>query len=90
MKYVARPVIVDAFRITQIHIKESSILIFLEDGNEKELDHSMFARYIPEIGDYLVTTEDGYQYLNPALVFENKYQIAWTIGEDNVKKNENE
>ena len=33
----------------------------------------MTARYQPKIGDYLVRAEDGYEYLNPANVFERKY-----------------
>lgn len=33
----------------------------------------MLARYVPEVGDYLVTQEDGYEYFNPKEVFERKY-----------------
>jgi hypothetical protein len=33
----------------------------------------MLARYVPEVGDYLVTQEDGYEYFNPKDVFERKY-----------------
>jgi hypothetical protein len=73
MKYVANPVIVDAFKITEIHTTEKGLIILLEDGNGRELDPSMTARYIPKIGDYLVRAEDGYEYLNPKEVFERKY-----------------
>jgi hypothetical protein len=34
----------------------------------------MLARLVPEVGDYLVTQEDGYEYFNPKYVFERKYR----------------
>ncbi len=33
----------------------------------------MIARMTPQVGDYLVIQEDGYEYLNPKEVFERKY-----------------
>ncbi len=33
----------------------------------------MTARYTPVEGDYVVTQEDGYTYINPRDVFERKY-----------------
>ena len=36
----------------------------------------MIARYVPKTGDYLVTQEDGYIYVNPREVFERKYSQA--------------
>jgi hypothetical protein len=46
----------------------------LEDETHFVLIGSMSARYTPAIGDYLVTQEDGYQYVNPKAVFERKYR----------------
>jgi len=73
MKYVANPVVVDAFKITEVHAVGANTVIVLENENGRELDASMTARYIPKIGDYLVRAEDGYEYLNPKEVFERKY-----------------
>ena len=34
----------------------------------------MLARYIPEVGDYLVTQEDGFDHFMPKIFFEQKYR----------------
>ena len=75
MKYVANPVIVDAFKITEILQKMSSsvLVLKLENGNEVVADSDMTARYTPVGGDYWVIQSDGYEYINPAHVFERKY-----------------
>ena len=73
MQYFANPVVVDAFKIVNILYGVTNIIIFLEDGQKKELEPFMFARHNLQLGDYLVRAEDGYEYLNPAHVFERKY-----------------
>jgi hypothetical protein len=48
----------------------------LEDGTELRLriNSPELARHIAVAGDYVVTQEDGYMYLNPKDVFERKYR----------------
>jgi hypothetical protein len=48
---------------------------FVEADTDKwcSFTDPMLARYVPEVGDYLVTQEDGYEYFNPKDVFERKY-----------------
>lgn len=40
-----------------------------------EVPPVMFARREPEVGDYLVTYEDGYQSISPKAVFEDGYKL---------------
>jgi hypothetical protein len=77
MKYQARPVIVDAFRILNVRaLCAPSLVLFLEDGKTVHTTPEQTARYTPVAGDYWVTQSDGYTYLNPAAVFERKYKPA--------------
>lgn len=74
--HVANPVRVEAHRIAKIlgmGKASSSMFVELEDGSDVELTLDMLARYVPKVGDYLVTQEDGYKYVNPREVFERKY-----------------
>jgi hypothetical protein len=75
MKYAAKPVIVDAFRIVSVGQRDSAgnLDVTLDDGREMRADAAMLARMQPLVGDYWVIQEDGYMYLNPAAVFERKY-----------------
>src|SRR5690349_10833968 len=77
-KYIANPVVVDAWVITRVGEKDSyhgRRLQFL--GREPFYAHAaMLARIKVQPGDYLVKTEDGYLYLNPGDVFEKKYRLA--------------
>jgi hypothetical protein len=76
MKYQENPVIVEAYRIVSTHhkiISNELVCIELENGKVVYPSHEMLARITPQIGDYLVIQEDGYQYLNPKDVFERKY-----------------
>lgn len=87
--HIARPVPVNAARILEVtDITERregygqscpDLMLRLEDGREFKADSSMTSRCVPVPGDYLVTQENGYQYLNPKAVFEGKYA---PIGED--------
>jgi hypothetical protein len=81
--HVANPVHVHAARILKISdvtrrdpgCGQSSpdLVLLLDDGREFSAGAGMTARHIPQLGDYLVTQEDGYTYLNPAAVFDRKY-----------------
>jgi hypothetical protein len=39
-----------------------------------ECDAAMNARMYPKVGDYVVVQPDGYTYLNPKHVFEEKFE----------------
>lgn len=80
MKYIANPVIVEAFRIVAIDpmkmTTESDHAVMpleLEGGRRYNATREQLARIIPKVGDYVVTQSDGYAYLNPKDVFERKY-----------------
>lgn len=75
MKYYAQPVIVDADVIISIGMTkdDGSLELNLREGGEVVATPGMVARYIPKEGDYYVTQEDGYIYINPKSVFERKY-----------------
>lgn len=49
-------------------------LLQLNDGTTYVADTAMTARHFPTQGDYLVIGDDGYPYLNPADVFERKFE----------------
>ena len=79
----ANPVSVNATRILEVTdvtdrrpgYGQSSpdLMLRLEDGRNYKANMSMTSRLVPVAGDYLVTQEDGYEYLNPKDVFERKY-----------------
>jgi hypothetical protein len=74
MKYKANPVIVDAYKIVSINLDQHNIMYFCLDGKDDFIPtKSMLARITPQVGDYLVIQEDGYEYLNPKDVFQRKY-----------------
>lgn len=79
MKYIARPIEVDAFVIEQVGDPDPALM----GGRELKLaetvgpwiaTHAMLARIEPKPGDYWVVQPDGYNYLNPKAVFESKYR----------------
>lgn len=88
MKYVAKPVAVDARRITQVMpaLPSGHIGLKVEDAASLDLEGfvlatpEMLARMTPAVGDYVVTQEDGYVYLNPKDVFERKYAPSEETG----------
>ncbi|QKW95338.1 hypothetical protein [Ralstonia phage RPZH6] len=59
--YIANPVRVRAARIVEVN----GALLTLEGGGIFRADEGMTARYTPVPGDYLVTQEGGYVYVNP-------------------------
>lgn len=70
----ANPVLVKASKIVGIGINTTApINAALEDGTNIILTEEMIARFLPDVGDYVVTQEDGYVYVNPKAVFERKY-----------------
>jgi hypothetical protein len=75
--HTANPVRVHAASILEVSEAGSgNLMLRLSDGRNYEADTSMTVRYCPVVGDYLVTQEDGYEYLNPKAVFERKYAPA--------------
>lgn len=72
-RYIARPMLVDAFVIQGIGEDPAGTLLRLDSGDLVVAAPEMTARITPVVGDYLVRQEDGYTYLNPKLVFERKY-----------------
>jgi hypothetical protein len=69
----ANPVAVTANVILGINPITEGVMLALDDTRQYFAGHEMLARYTPTIGDYLVTQDDGYQYVNPKAVFERKY-----------------
>lgn len=83
LTHEAQPVRVNAKQITKVdHLIDKSDPLLtgcrfeFADGSEFQprVDSGMLSRYVPVVGDYLVTQEDGYEYFNPKDVFERKYR----------------
>ena len=80
MKYIANPVVVDAWEIIGIRkytpggVVDGSLEVELENGQKMVVDKTMLSRIAIQPGDYYVRQEDGYVYLNPKAVFERKYR----------------
>lgn len=87
MKYVAKPVIVDAVRIVRVLAALPCGHVGLKVEEAASLDGlgfvlatpEMLARMTPAEGDYVVTQANGYVYLNPREVFERKYEPSHEI-----------
>lgn len=76
MKYVARPVVVDAMTITAVApstVESGAVACTLDGGPTVIADAAMCFRYTPKQGDYWVVQSDDYEYINPKEVFERKY-----------------
>ena len=92
MKYIAKPVEVDAFKIVSIGAPDEAGSLTVEiDGVYQGHDtvhctQAMLARMKPQLGDYVVIQSDGYVYLNPKDVFERKYRPAQSENEQAFKK----
>jgi len=74
-RYIANPVEVVADKIIEVKHPVGSLItvVVLDNGYDRGLTAGMVARFMPVPGDYLVTEEDGYLYVNPKDVFERKY-----------------
>jgi hypothetical protein len=72
----ANPVRVNAWQIEDIEqpTSETGFVAVSATGQRQPLESGMIARYAPVPGDYVVTQEDGYVYVNPKDVFERKYR----------------
>ena len=89
MKYVANPVVVDAFEIVSIGAidEDKNLMIELPYNVWNKCSLEMRSRYSPKIGDYWVVQSDGYIYLNPKEVFERKYHpLGETKKENDCEK----
>lgn len=73
MRYRANAVEVEAHRIIRIRDTGEGLLLTLADGAVRFASPEMTSRMTPVKGDYWVTQDDGYHYLNPKDVFERKY-----------------
>lgn len=74
MKYVANPVLVDAFEISAVGSREAdNSRDILHAGGRGLATAEMLSRYTPKPGDFWVVQADGYVYLNPRAVFLRKY-----------------
>lgn len=71
--HIANPVGVKAIVITEVMQMPGGARLVLADGSNTQITRPMMSRHEPAVGDYLVTQEDGYQYINPKEVFERKY-----------------
>lgn len=76
MKYIAKPVEVEAHEIVDVGgmLPDGSRHVALSNGDNATATVEMMSRYVPVPGDYWVIQSDGYTYLNPKEVFERKYQ----------------
>lgn len=83
LTHIANPVHVKAQEIVNVigatlTSNGGIVAVVLDDDGtpfETIFSPGMIARYEPVSGDYLVTQEDGYQYINPKAVFERKYRV---------------
>jgi hypothetical protein len=77
-QYTAKPVTVTAHRIVGVGALETdgSMHLALENGQNVIATPRMLARYSPLPWDYWVIQQDGYEYLNPAAVFERRSRRA--------------
>jgi hypothetical protein len=79
--HIANPVRVKGQVIAEVTSADDGYgtKLTLADGTNYVVSDSMTVRHYPVPGDYLVTQEDGYIYVNPKDVFERKY-AAVVIG----------
>lgn len=75
LTHVANPVRVNARAIVEVATDNHchGFMATLSDGSRFHITAAMSVRHTPVVGDYIVTQEDGYVYLNPKDVFERKY-----------------
>lgn len=77
---------VEAARIVSLAPGEPSatvagkdIAVELEGGAVLQVAPLVFARYMPDPGDYLVRYADGYLSVSPKAAFEDGYRLAPTL-----------
>src|SRR6185437_5845262 len=71
----ANPVRVNARAVVELTADThcGGFMAKLCDGSRFHITAAMSVRHTPIVGDYIVTQEDGYVYVNPKDVFERKY-----------------
>lgn len=87
-KYTANPIEVDAYQFRSVSelMENGNRCGELDSGTNYIIEADKMSRMIPVEGDYLVRTHDGYEYLNPAHVFEAKYtKISDKFGDDSLE-----
>ena len=65
--------VVKAAKIVNTWMIPEGYVLKDEDGQEHQVTDHWFSKFEPEIGDYLVEYEDGYQSRSPAGPFEAGY-----------------
>lgn len=78
--HIANPVRVRAHVITGVLGLGDRTTLVLRGQIPFLASAEMTARHAPKPGDYFVTQEDGYQYINPKDVFERKYMAVLEPG----------
>lgn len=81
--HIANPVAVVARTILAVSPITEGAMLALDDTTNYFASHAMLSRHTPVPGDYLVTQDDGYQYVNPKDVFERKYASVDCLAKDN-------
>lgn len=80
MKYIANPIIADAWPIIELSLLNGGgAVLILEGHSSVQVTAAMLARFTEDgkelvPGDYFVKQADGYAYLNPKEVWERKYR----------------
>ncbi|CDT52796.1 hypothetical protein VCR15J2_390023 [Vibrio coralliirubri] len=83
-KFYSKLRIVEALEIKSIEELGGSLIATLEDGQNKVLSSEMVSRYLPIKGDYYVSSEEGYCYVNPKSVFESHYDSVEEFKKDQI------
>lgn len=73
--HIANPVRVRAWQIDRLEKGEFGTAALDAENHGTCLTPEQTVRYEPVPGDYVVTQEDGYVYVNPKDVFERKYSL---------------
>lgn len=84
--HIANPVAVTARIIMGVTAITEGAMLALEDTSSYFASNAMLSRYTPVAGDYLVTQDDGYEYVNPKAVFERKYSPALPLPDDEFQQ----
>ncbi|HKM79570.1 MAG TPA: hypothetical protein VJY15_01215 [Candidatus Acidoferrum sp.] len=77
--YEANPVRAEAWKIDEVGVRGDGSFVCWIKGHPDHCriaTYEMCSRIRPQPGDYWVTQEDGYEYLNPKDVFERKYHLV--------------
>jgi hypothetical protein len=85
VKYIANPVVVEAFEVRDVQLSSSPgcvyRLILAEDLAVEAGTHQL-NNHVPKIGDFWIRLAEKDQYLCPKDVFERKYRAATDVVEN--------